>query len=352
MPTPDRSRGARLDAISGPFRGGTRFRLAGPGRTTGDGGVGGGPAIDPAWEGWITEWADHLALERGLSKHTSAGYLADLERLARRMSGHGLAPEAVDPPALGQFLSELAEEGLSPRTRARARSAASSFFRFLVERDGRDGNPLDELQGPRLGRPLPKVLSVAESLSLLDAPDDSTPLRERDGALLELLYATGMRVSEALGLRLQDWLPEERLVRVHGKGGKERIVPVGEPTIERIERYVEGGRMALRPVSDRLLLNHRGGSLSRVAAWSILDKWARLAGLQKDDGTGRKGGHRIHPHVLRHSFATHLLQGGADLRSVQEMMGHAELSTTELYTHLDVGTLREVHASSHPRARK
>lgn len=309
-------------------------------------------AIDPVWEGWISEWADHIALERGLSRHTSAGYLADLARFARRMSERGLAPEAVDPPAVGQFLSDLAEEGLSPRSRARARSAASSFFRFLVERGGRDDNPLDELQGPRLGRPLPKVLSVDESLSLLAAPDDSTPLRERDGALLELLYATGMRVSEVLGLRLQDWLPGERLVRVHGKGGKERIVPVGPFTVERIEKYVKGGRMALRPVCDRLLLNHRGGSLSRVAAWAILDKWARLSGLQKDDGTGRKGGHRIHPHVLRHSFATHLLQGGADLRAVQEMLGHAELSTTELYTHLDVGTLREVHASSHPRARK
>lgn len=308
--------------------------------------------VDPAWEEWISEWSDHIALERGLSRHTSAGYIADLTRLARRMSKFGLAPSEVDPPAMGQFLSELSELGLSPRTRARARSAASSFFRFLVEREGRTDNPLDELEGPKLGRPLPKVLSVEETLTLLDAPDASTPLGERDGALLELLYATGMRVSEALGLRLQDWLPEERLVRVHGKGGKERVVPVGTPTVDRIERYARTGRVALRPVSDRLLVNHRGGALSRVGAWSILDKWARLSGLQKDDGTGRKGGHRIHPHVLRHSFATHLLQGGADLRAVQEMMGHAELSTTELYTHLDVGTLREVHASSHPRARK
>lgn len=263
----------------------------------------------------------------------------------------GVAPESVTASAIGRYLSELAEDGLAPRSRARVRSAMSGFLRFLVDRELLEANPLADLQGPRLGRPLPSVLGVEDVLALLAAPDSATPLGERDGALLELLYATGARVSEAVGMRLQDWLPQERLARIHGKGGKERVVPVGAVSVQRIESYLRGGRVALAPKCDRLLVNHRGGALSRVSAWTILDRWARDLGLQRDDGSGRKGGHRVHPHVLRHSFATHLLQGGADLRAVQEMMGHAELSTTELYTHLDSSTLREVHGSAHPRAR-
>lgn len=311
----------------------------------------GSRAVEETWDACLSDWADHLALERGLSKNTSGGYAADLAKVSAWMIGKGIPPEGVDPSEMGQFLSDLAVRGLSPRSRARVRSASSSFFRFLVDRFGLEASPLDDLQGPKLGRPLPSVLSVPEVLALVDAPDPSTPLGERDGVLLELLYATGVRVSEAVGLRLQDWLPDEGLVRVHGKGDKERIVPIGAVSVRRVERFLSGGRVALSPKCDKLLVNHRGGALSRVAAWSILDKWARHAGLQSDDGSGRKGGHRLHPHVLRHSFATHLLQGGADLRAVQEMMGHAELSTTELYTHLDLGTLREVHASAHPRAR-
>lgn len=308
------------------------------------------PPLDP-WDAWIGEWADHVALEKGLSPRTTSGYLADVVRMARWMREYGAAPTAVDVPAMGRFLSALAEQGLSPRSRARARSAASGFFRFLVEREAIRANPLDDIEGPRLGRPLPSVLPVEDVLRLLEAPIAEGPLAERDGALLELLYATGARVSEAIGLRLQDWLPEERLVRLHGKGSKERIVPLGSVSVERIERWIRGGRAALAPRCDRVLVNHRGGPLSRVSAWNILDRRAREAGLQTDDGTGRKGGHRVHPHVLRHSFATHMLKGGADLRAVQEMLGHAELSTTELYTHLDTATIREVHASAHPRAR-
>lgn len=303
------------------------------------------------WSDACSEWMDHLELERGLSRHTSNAYAGDVSRLADWMSSSGTGPESVDSSAMGRFLSHLADEGLGVRSRARARSAASSFFEFRIARGVQDANPLEDVPGPRAERPLPSVLSISDALALVEAPDPSTPLGERDGVLLELLYATGMRVSEAVGLRLQDWLPEQGLVRVMGKGGKERVVPLGATSVGRVERYVRGARNALRPACDKVLLNHRGGALSRVSAWSILDRWARVAGIQVDDGSGRKGGHRVHPHVLRHSFATHLLQGGADMRAVQEMMGHAELSTTEIYTHLDLATLREVHATAHPRAR-
>lgn len=304
-----------------------------------------------AWEGQIADWLDHLSLERNLSPRTLEGYAGDARRLQEWMLERGRGPLDVDQRDMGEFLASLAEIGLAPRSRSRSRSAASSLFRFQVDRGARHVHPLEDIPGPKADRPLPQVLTVEEASLLMDTPDESTPLGVRDGVLLELLYATGMRVSEVVGLRLQDWLPVEQLVRVLGKGDKERIVPVGRTTVSRVERYLQESRLSLLPRSDKLLLNHRGGPLSRVSAWSILDRWARVAGIQRDDGTGRKDGHRVHPHVLRHSFATHLLKGGADLRAVQEMMGHADLSTTEIYTHLDIATLREVHAAAHPRAR-
>jgi len=294
---------------------------------------------------------DHLALERNLSPRTLEGYGSDAARLRDWMLDQGLGPFDADASAMGRFLSNLADAGLAPRSRARARSAAANLFGFQMARGLRERDPLEDLPGPKAARPLPEVLGVEDVLKLLETPDPSTPLGERDGVLLELLYATGMRVSEVVGLRLQDWLAGEGLVRVLGKGDKERVIPVGRVSIERVERFLRGGRNLLSPRCDKVLLNHRGGALSRVSAWAILDRHARVAGIQRDDGTGRKDGHRVHPHVLRHSFATHLLQGGADLRAVQEMMGHAELSTTEIYTHLDLSTLREVHATAHPRAR-
>lgn len=304
-----------------------------------------------AWDRQIADWMDHLALERNLSPRTLSGYACDARRLQDWMLDRRRDPLEVDSSDMGEFLAELASEGLSPRSRSRSRSAASSLFRFQIDRGLREVHPLDDLPGPKADRPLPQVLTIEEASILMDAPDESTPLGVRDGVLLEILYATGMRVSEAVGLRLQDWHPNDRIFRVLGKGDKERIVPVGATTVRRVEGFLQGARLELSPRCDKVLLNHRGGPLSRVSAWTILDRWARAAGIQRDDGTGRKDGHRVHPHVLRHSFATHLLKGGADLRAVQEMMGHADLSTTEIYTHLDIATLREVHAAAHPRAR-
>jgi integrase/recombinase XerD len=299
----------------------------------------------------LESWKDHLALERGLSERTLEAYGRDMEKLVLWAESQELAWGDLDAIRLGAFLARMSEEGLGPRSVSRARSAVSSFLRFLV-REGRIvSDPLADQPAPKIPSTLPHILSVEDVLRLLSLPDDDTPLGCRDGALLELLYATGMRVSEAVNLPLSHWHPDDGIVRVVGKGDKERIVPVGHVSVERIERWIHRARPLLSPISDTVLLNHRGGTLSRVAAWTILDKRAREAGIQIDDATGRKGGHRVHPHVLRHSFATHLLQGGADLRAVQEMLGHSSVTTTEIYTHLDISTLREVHATCHPRAR-
>ncbi|MCB9497649.1 MAG: tyrosine recombinase [Fibrobacteria bacterium] len=306
---------------------------------------------DGEWDRLAGQWLEHLALERNLSPRTVEGYASDLAKLIEFCLELGISPGDVDVSVMGRFFSDLADAGAAPRSRARARSAASGFFRYLERIGLSDRSPLEDLSGPRLGRPLPQVLSVEEALAILDAPTEETPLQMRDGVLLELLYATGMRVSEVVSTRLQDWLGRDGLVRVHGKGNKERIVPVGAPTVRRVEAYLATARAALDPRCDRILVNHRGGPLSRVSAWSILDRWARKVGVQVDAGTGHKNSHRVHPHVLRHSFATHLLKGGADLRSIQEMLGHANLATTEIYTHMDLSTLKEVHASAHPRAR-
>lgn len=311
--------------------------------------------IEPPTQAWVAaleSWMDHLALERGLSSRTLEGYRRDLDKLVGWAVGQDLHWMAIDASLAARFLAELSEGGLGPRSVARARSATASFFRFMVREGDLESDPLAEQPVPRAGRPLPRVLSIAETLRLLETPGGETPLASRDGALLELLYATGMRVSEAVGLPLSHWHPADGIVRVTGKGDKERIVPVGGVSIRRIEAWIAGDRQKLTPRCDRVLVNHRGGPLSRVGAWGILDHHAWAANLQTDDTSGRKGGHRIHPHVLRHSFATHLLQGGADLRAVQEMLGHSSVATTEIYTHLDPTTLREVHASCHPRARQ
>jgi site-specific recombinase XerD len=299
----------------------------------------------------LESWKDHLALERGLSERTLEGYGRDLSKLATWIDEQKLSWSDLDANRMGAFLAHISQAGLGPRSVSRARSAAGSFFRFLVAEGRIPSDPLSDQPSPKAPASLPRVLSIEDVLRLLSLPDDGTPLACRDGVLLELLYATGMRVSEAVNLPLSHWHPQDGIVRVIGKGDKERIVPVGRVSIDRVEHWIQSHRPALAPSADTILLNHRGGSLSRVAAWTILDKRAREAGIQVDDATGRKGGHRVHPHVLRHSFATHLLQGGADLRAVQEMLGHSSVTTTEIYTHLDISTLREVHATCHPRSR-
>jgi integrase/recombinase XerD len=251
-------------------------------------------------------------------------------------------PGRITRRLLRDFVYLLKDLGLSAATIRRQVSAIRTYFGFLLGEGLLKDDPSDRMETPRRGRVLPATLSVREVEALLSAPDIEQPLAWRDRALLELAYGAGLRVSELSGLGLTDLLLSENLVRVFGKGAKERLVPIGRSVIGAVSVYLH----TLRPELDRgksrgrLLLNARGEPLSRVGAWGIVKRAAERAGIRK----------RVTPHTLRHSFATHLLEGGADLRAVQEMLGHADLSTTQIYTHVDREYLRSVHKQFHPRA--
>jgi integrase/recombinase XerD len=243
---------------------------------------------------------------------------------------------------LRTFVYLLKDLGLSPSSIRRAVSAIRTYYGFLVGEGRVADDPSDRLESPRRGRVLPVTLSVTEVEALLGSPRLEEPLAWRDRALLELGYGAGLRVSELCGLGLTDLLLSENLVRVFGKGGKERLVPIGRSVIGAVSVYLHTKRPALDKGKSRgrVLLNARGQPLSRVGAWGVVKRAAERAGITK----------RVTPHTLRHSFATHLLEGGADLRAVQEMLGHADLSTTQIYTHVDREYLRSVHKQYHPRA--
>jgi integrase/recombinase XerD len=285
---------------------------------------------------------DFLALESGHSANTVEAYLRDLRRLAEFAASKGVRePGQVTRPLLREFVYLLKDLGLSAATIRREVSAIRTYYAFLVGEGRVPADPSDRLESPRRGRVLPDTLSVQEVESLLATPHLDQPLAWRDRALLELGYGAGLRVSELCGLSTTDLLLTDNLVRVFGKGGKERLVPIGRTVIGAVSVYLH----QLRPELDRgasggrVLLNARGRPLSRVGAWGIVKRAAAGAGIRK----------RVTPHTLRHSFATHLLEGGADLRAVQEMLGHADLSTTQIYTHVDREYLRSVHKQFHPR---
>lgn len=292
---------------------------------------------------WLEGFRDYLALESGHSPNTVEAYVRDLRRLGEFSLARGIAdPAAVTRGDLREFVYLLKDLGLSAATIRREVSAIRTYYGFLAGEGRVRDDPSDRLETPRRGRVLPEVLTVREIEALLAAPSLDEPLGWRDRALLELGYGAGLRVSELCGLGLTDLLLAEQLVRVFGKGGKERLVPLGRAVIGAVSVYLH----TLRPTLDRgrsggrVLLNARGEPLSRVGAWGIVRRAARRAGIAK----------RVTPHTLRHSFATHLLEGGADLRAVQEMLGHADLSTTQIYTHVDREYLRSVHKQCHPRA--
>lgn len=293
----------------------------------------------------IDAYLDHLRIERRLSAHTVEGYARDLTALAAFAASRGACPERLDRPALDAFVRERMATGLSPRSVARAVAAVRGFFRFLVLDRRLAANPADDLRPPRAWPALPRFLSIDEVDRLIAQPDVSTPRGLRDRAMIEVLYATGMRVSELVGLRTGDLHLEEAYVMCLGKGAKERIVPIGEPAAQWIGRYQREARPALLGRNRgrgaaRLFMNARGGALSRVGFWKILAGYARSADLPRG----------VSPHVIRHSFATHLLDRGADLRAIQLMLGHADLSTTQIYTHVLEARLREVYDRFHPRA--
>jgi integrase/recombinase XerD len=290
----------------------------------------------------VDAYLDHLRVERRLAAHTLESYGRDLAALAAYAAGAGRAVEALDRPSLEQFVRQQMTRGLSPRSVARTVAAVRGFYRFLVLDQQLDGSPADDLHPPRAWPALPTFLSIEQVDTLITQPDVSEPRGLRDRAMIELLYATGLRVTELVGVRLSDLHLDEHYLTCIGKGSKERLVPIGEQASEWVRKYQAGGRRHLlkRRASPRLFLNARGGPLSRVGFWKILKQYGRRAGLPAS----------LSPHVLRHSFATHLLERGADLRAIQLMLGHADLSTTQIYTHVLETRLRTIYDRFHPRA--
>jgi site-specific recombinase XerD len=276
-----------------------------------------------------------------LAPRTVEAYRRDLAHFA---AWHQAPVAAADVERLEAYLAQLRADGLSAATIARRTAALRAFFKHQVLVGARTDNPAAELTLPRRRRTLPRTLSAGEVERLIAAANGTTPRALRDGALVELLYGAGLRVSEAVGLDRTGVDLDERLVRCTGKGGKERIVPLGRQAVEALRRYLARGRPHLdRRHRPELFLNAQGGALTRSGAFLILRRLAEQAGLEPG---------RVHPHLLRHSFATHLLEGGADLRSVQEMLGHADLSTTEIYTHVSDRRRRELYYRAHPHARR
>jgi integrase/recombinase XerD len=286
----------------------------------------------------IDAFVNHLRVDRGLSVATVEAYGRDLAGLAETLGSRSV--KSIDAESLRRHLSHLEARGLASSTRARALSAISRFLQFLRAEGELQTDPMATLSRPRRERPVPHVLSCREVESLLLAPD-LRPVGIRDRAMLETLYAAGLRVSELAGLRVPDLHLDARVCRVQGKGRRERLAPLGEPAVRWIGRYLEEVRLrwARGSVEERVFVSSRGTGLSRQAIWYRIRHHARSIGIER----------RITPHVLRHSFATHLLEGGADLRAVQELLGHADISTTEIYTHVSRDRLRRLVEERHPR---
>ena len=291
----------------------------------------------------LERYADYLALERGSASRTQEAYARDLARFVDFATTKGAkTPVDVTPKLLREFVYHLKDLGLSPSSIRRNVSGVRSYFKFLIGDGHVVRDPSERLETPKRWRTLPEVLTVAEVQKLLASPTMDDPMYFRDRAMLEVAYGAGLRVSEWIGIGVKDALLDDGLVRVFGKGSKERLVPIGRNAIGALAIYLREHRPKLEQGGGkgRLFLNARGQPLSRMGAWKILRKYVKRSGITK----------RVYPHTLRHSFATHLLEGGADLRAVQEMLGHADISTTQIYTHVDREYLRQVHRRYHPRA--
>lgn len=296
----------------------------------------------------IRSYIRFIQLEKSLAGNSIEAYERDIIRYVRFLTDLGLAGfAAVEEDHLSKFIRSLREAELSPRSIARNLSAVKGLHKFLAGEKVTSYDPTQNIDLPKKGKYLPEVLSVEEMNAILEAADPSSETAGkfvwRDRAILETMYATGMRVSEISGLKLSSILEEQQLVRVFGKGSKERLVPIGEYALRWINEYKQRLRGALIKrgrSSDAVFLNFRGGAISRVSVWNIVAEYTRRAGITKE----------VHPHTFRHSFATHLLEGGADLRSVQEMLGHADIATTQIYTHIDREQLKQQHKQFHPRA--
>jgi integrase/recombinase XerD len=301
------------------------------------------PIVERRFEHLVLDFLAYLEFERGLSRNTLDAYRSDLLQYGRFLDEREASALDATPADVSDFLESLAKGGASAATVHRKSACLRSFYRHL-RRDGLlDTDPTATLSAPRRSRKLPQVLTRGEIEKLLSQPRGTEPAALRDRAILELMYACGLRASEAIGLELMDVDVEEGVLRARGKGSKERVVPVGQAALRALRIYLERGRPALVKGSAEahLFVNFRGGSLTRQGLYKIVRRHATTAGLAD----------RMSPHTLRHTFATHLLAGGCDLRSVQEMLGHADVSTTQLYTHLSSERLKDVYFKAHPRAR-
>jgi len=305
-------------------------------------GTGGTPAISaPQWP-QLARFLDYIRVEKGLASNSIQSYRRDLVAFQVHARREGKTPATVTRADLRRFFAALYRRGLSPRSAARHLVSLRNFFRFLAQEGSVATDPTQDLEAPQIGQSLPKHLAANEVESLLRQPDPSTPAGLRDKAMLELLYATGMRVSELVGVRVQDLEASLGIIRCQGKGNKERLIPVGRSALQAVEKYVREGRSRFLkiPAMPFLFLNHRGKPLSRVGFWKILSRYGRAAGIRTP----------LTPHLVRHSFATHLLERGADLRSIQLMLGHSDISTTQVYTHVVKERLKQVYQTYHPRA--
>jgi integrase/recombinase XerD len=295
-----------------------------------------------SFDNWVDRYLNHLVVEKGLSRNTIEAYAGDLQGFSYFLGEKdGSKPQLVTPEKVINYFKILRTQGRSPRSLARNVSALKGFYKFMLQEWGVEENPLRHLRTPRVIPKLPEVLTREDIEIILQQPETEKPGGKRDRAMLELLYATGLRVSELVHLSLNDVNLEVGYLRTKGKGMKERIVPIGRAAIDALKDYLHGPRfdLTLKSSLPTLFLGRGGRGITRQGFWKILRKYAATAGIPK----------RITPHTLRHSFATHLLERGADLRSVQSMLGHADIATTQIYTHVSRDHLKRVHQKYHPR---
>jgi len=290
----------------------------------------------------LNQYFNHLLIEKGVAENTLEAYGRDLKRYVSFLEQKGLTDvRSVIPKTVIEFLVQIKAEGLSPNSMNRSLAALRGFYKFLLQEKVLDESPLAHIELAKVWMRLPDTVSKEEMNLILSQPGDQTPAALRDSAMLELLYATGLRVSELISLTMNSINWQVGFLIVMGKGSKERVVPIGKTAYDCVRRYVDEARPKLTKskTTDVLFLNRFGGALTRQGLWKIIIRYAQKAGLQKN----------VHPHTFRHSFASHLLEGGADLRAVQVMLGHADISTTQIYTHVTKDRLKEIHRKYHPR---
>ncbi|UCC14116.1 MAG: site-specific tyrosine recombinase XerD [Gammaproteobacteria bacterium] len=292
-------------------------------------------------EAAVERFVDTVWMERGLSRNTLAAYRTDLNSLSRWLGESGKTLEEARRSDLLDYIAARVESGARPRSTARQLSSFRRFFRYLLRDGDRKDDPTSQIEMPKIGRPLPKSLTEAEVEALLEAPDTSDCLGHRDRTMLEVLYATGLRVTELVNLSLNQINLNQGVLRIVGKGNRERLIPLGEESLEWIEQFIRGPRseILLDRQSDYLFPTRRGDHMTRQAFWHLIKRYAQKAEV----------GRALSPHTLRHAFATHLLNHGADLRVVQMLLGHSDLSTTQIYTHVARERLKDLHARHHPR---